>query len=162
MGLDARAASGSFGRTASTVFDPSFDPRLPEVQEYLAEVCRKFPNGTGLQWRGTATGEKEGVNWCFMEHFKNYVKTEGYSFPVPFYKFDQLVDKMVKYHTYFAQLVGRPEGYPNNKNNRSLFFIAAKYKINIRTQDASQVSQPVFNAWTDFTNKINADAPAGT
>merc|ERR1712226_328535 len=68
---------------------------------------------------------------------------------------------MVKYHTYFASLIGRPEGYPNNKNNRSLFFIASKYKINIRTQDAAQVSQPLYNAWTDFAKEINANAPEG-
>ena len=46
------------------VFDSSFDPRKPEVQQYLADVCHKFINGTGLEWRGTASGKKEGINWC--------------------------------------------------------------------------------------------------
>ena len=51
---------------------------------------------------------------------------------------------MVEFHTFFKTLIGRPEGYPNNKDGKTLFFIAAKFKINIRTQDAAVVSQPVF------------------
>ena len=47
------------------VFDPSFDPRKPEVQMFLYEACKKFHNGTGLAWRGTA---RDGVDWCVHQH----------------------------------------------------------------------------------------------
>jgi len=126
------------------VFDSSFDPRKAEVQQYLADVCHKFINGTGLEWRGTASGKKEGINWCFMDYFKRYVISKNKEFPVPFSQFDALVHEMVSYHTFFATMIGRPKGYPNNPNNRSLFFIASKYKINIRTQDAALKTDPVF------------------
>ena len=48
---------------------------------------------------------------------------------------------------FFATVIGRPEGYPNNKNNRSLFFIAGKYKINIRPRDAALKTEPVFKVF---------------
>ena len=48
------------------------------------------------------------------------------------------------HHTYFFNLIGRPEGYPNNKDGKSLFFIAMKMKVNMNLRDVGAVSEPVY------------------
>ena len=45
---------------------------------------------------------------------------------------------------YFASLIGRPEGYPNNKDGKSLFFISVRMRVNINFRDAAAVSEPVY------------------
>merc|ERR1712232_6261 len=53
-------------------------------------------------------------------------------------------------------------GFP--KGDRTLFYISAKYKINIRSTEAAVVSKPVYDAWNVHIDAQNAKAPtsAGT
>mmetsp|Transcript_16142 Transcript_16142/g.18104 ORF Transcript_16142/g.18104 Transcript_16142/m.18104 type:complete len:977 (+) Transcript_16142:234-3164(+) len=133
------------------VWDEEFDLSPTKNQQYILSICEEL---TQPKYSHMV---KDGIVYCFMKEFKDYITSQGQTFPVPE---DQFVSELNQY-------LDSPNGNQDKVNQRigivnktDLRYVAVEV-IGVGDYAPASVMEPRWERWEDFMDDKNSDAPHG-